>query len=85
MSLLSPSLLLILILSLIYGTLFHLWRGRTWGDLGLFLLVALVGMLVAQPLGTVLGLNILKIGSTYLLEGTVLAWLLMLAVAWLKG
>lgn len=85
MSLLSPSLLLILILSLVYGALFHLWRGRTWGDLGLFLLVALVGMLIAQPLGTVLGLNILKIGSTYLLEGTVLAWLLMLAVAWLKG
>jgi len=85
MTLLSPSLLLILILALIYGTVFHLWRGRGWDDLAISLVVALVGLLLAQPIGAALGLNILKIGVTYFLEGTVLAWLLMFAVNLLKG
>ena len=40
-----------------------------------------LGLLV----GPFLGIDLLKMGQVYLLEGTILAWILMLAVAWLKG
>jgi len=85
MTILSPSLALMLVLAILYGTVFHLWRGRTWRDLALYLLLALSGMLIAQPLGAALGLNILRIGPTYFFEGTLLSGFLMLAAAWLKG
>lgn len=85
MTILSPSLALMLVLAILYGAVFHLWRGRTWGDLAVFLFLAIVGMLAAQPLGAALGLNILRIGPTYFFEGTLLSWFLMLAAAWLKG
>lgn len=81
----SPSLVLILLLAIIYGALFHLWKGRSWRDLALFIVVAIIGMGLGQLLGPVLGLNLARMGPTYLLEGTVLAWLFMLAAAWQKG
>ncbi|MCO6453440.1 MAG: hypothetical protein J5I90_21845 [Caldilineales bacterium] len=81
----NPAVIFILILTLIYGTLFHIVRGRGWVDLLLSLVMALVGMILGQIIGTLLGLNLLRIGQVYVLEGTILAWLLMLAAAWLKG
>jgi len=85
MALFSPSLALMLVFAILYGAGFHVFQGRTWRDLGLFLFVSIAGMLLAQPLGAALGLNILRIGPTYFFEGTVLSWFLMLAAAWLKG
>lgn len=81
----SPTLVLILLIAVAYGALFHLWKGRSWGDLGLFILAAVIGMGLGQLLGPALGLNLARVGQIYLLEGTVLAWLLMLAAAWQKG
>ena len=84
MSLFSPSLLLILLFSLVYGAAFHLWRGRGWRDLAIYLATALVGMVLGQVAGKWLGLNILKIGVTYVFEGSLLAWLLMFAMLLLR-
>jgi len=80
-----PALAIILLLSIIYGALFHLWRGRTWQDLALSIFVAVIGMALGLLAGPFLGFDLLKMGQVYLLEGTILAWVLMLAVAWLKG
>lgn len=80
-----PALAIILLLSLIYGTLFHLWRGQTWQDLALSIFAAVIGLAVGLLVGPFLGFDLLKMGQVYLLEGTILAWALMLAVAWLKG
>ncbi|NOX63438.1 MAG: hypothetical protein GXP42_16050 [Chloroflexi bacterium] len=83
--LLSPTVALIVLLAFVYAALFHLWKGRTLGDLLLALLMALIGLTLGQLAGRVLGLNVLRMGQAYLLEGTALAWALMLAAAWLKG
>lgn len=83
--LLSPTVGLVVLLAFVYAALFHLWRGRALGDLLLSLLMALIGLALGQAVGRVLGLNLLRLGQTYILEGTVLAWGLMLAAAWLKG
>ena len=80
-----PALAIILLLSIIYGSLFHLWRGRTWQDLAISIFAAVIGMASGLLVGPFLGFDLLKMGQVYLLEGTILAWMLMLAVAWLKG
>ena len=80
-----PGALIIALLTIIYAAVFHLWKGRKWSDLAVYLVAALVGMVLGQLLGPLLGLNLLRLGQVYLLEGTVLAWLFMFAVAWVKG
>ena len=80
-----PALAIILLLSIIYGTLFHLWRGKTWQDLALSIFAAVIGIAAGLLVGPFLGFDLLKMGQIYLLEGTILAWALMLAVDWLKG
>ncbi len=80
-----PALAIILLFSLIYGALFHLWKGKTWQDLILSIFAAAIGMALGLLVGPFLGFDLLKMGQVYLLEGTILAWVLMLAVAWLKG
>lgn len=80
-----PALAIILLLSIIYGALFHLWRGETWRDFAISVFTAVIGMALGLLLGPFLGFDLLKMGQVYILEGTILAWMLMLAVAWLKG
>jgi ABC-type nitrate/sulfonate/bicarbonate transport system permease component len=80
-----PALAIILLLSLIYGALFHLWKGSTWQDFVISIFAATIGMALGLLIGPFLGFGLLKMGQVYLLEGTILAWGLMLAVAWLKG
>jgi len=79
-----PAVIIILILSILYGALFHLWKGKTWRDVGLFILVALAGFIVGQLLGVFLQLDFLKLGQVHIIEGTLFAWLLMLAFVWLR-
>ena len=85
MGLISPALALVVLLCLIYAGLFHLWRGRAWLDLGVSILSALLGFAVGQAIGYFVGLNLLVVGQIYVLEGTLMSWLAMLAVAWLRG
>lgn len=80
-----PSLLLMLVISVLYGALFYLWKGKTWSDLLLFMLVAMIGLLLGQIIAYLLGLDVARLGQLHLIEGTIFAWLLMLAIAWLKG
>jgi len=69
--LLAPALLLTVLVVLIYTTLFHLWRGRTLKDLGIYFLAAFLGFLVGQVVGLITPWKTLVIGQVNLLEGTV--------------
>ncbi|NUQ39604.1 MAG: hypothetical protein HUU23_17830 [Caldilineales bacterium] len=82
---LSPMLLLLALLGLIYAAIFHFWRGKGWGDLALTLLAAGLGMALGQMAGAFFDLDLPRIGQTRVVEGSVAAWLLMFAAAWLKG
>lgn len=74
-SLIAPSLLLSILMSVGYGALFHLWRGRTFRDLILFIIVAVVGFGVGQLAGTLIRTPLLQVGEVHMLEATVGAWL----------
>jgi len=82
---LLPAIAIMFVLSVLYGALFHLWKGDNWRDLGAYILLALLGFLVGQLIGTVLQLSVLKLGQVHLIAGSLFAWLLMFAFAWLKG
>lgn len=79
-SILSPSLVLSLVLSVGIAAMFHLWRGRSLRDLLLFLLVAFVGFGVGQLVGTIIRTPLLQVGDVHLLEASIGAWL-ALAIA----
>lgn len=73
-SLIAPGLLLSLVLSVGYASLFHLWRGRTVRDLVLFLIVSLVGFGAGQLVGTLVRIPLLQVGEVHLLEASLGAW-----------
>lgn len=83
--LIPPAIVTTLVLSIIYGAIFHLLGGKDWRDLGLFILFAFIGFIIGQLIGVILQLDVLKLGQVHLIEGTIFAWLAMLAFAWLKG
>ena len=80
-----PAIIITLILPILYGTIFHLWKGKTWRDMASYILVAWAGFIIGQISGVFLQLDVLKLGQVHVIEGTLFAWLLMLAFAWLKG
>jgi hypothetical protein len=80
-----PVIAILLILSVVYGSIFHLIKGKGWRDLGVFILVAFLGFTMGQLIGVLLQLDVLKLGQVHLVEGTIFAWLLMLAFVWLRG
>ena len=69
--LLSPGLWLSVGLVLIYSLLFSAWRWGGWRQLGRDVLAGLVGFAMGQLVGTVGGLNWLRIGQVQLFLGTV--------------
>lgn len=70
-SFVAPSLLLSLLLSIAYASLFHLWRGRSLRDYVVFLFAALAGFGAGQLLGALIRLPMLQIGEIHLIEATV--------------
>jgi len=70
----SPSVLLGVLLSVGYASVFHLWGGRSLRDLGVFLIVALVGFGVGQVIGIFTDIGLLRIGPVHALEATIVAW-----------
>jgi uncharacterized membrane protein YeaQ/YmgE (transglycosylase-associated protein family) len=67
----TPTLLLGLIISTLYGALFHLWRGGNAGRLLLYLLLSWVGFWVGQILGNLINLSFDTIGQLHIGMATV--------------
>ena len=79
-----PYLLLSLILGGIYGTIFHLWRGKSVKDLVIYLITGIIGFIIGQALGNLLGLRIFLIGPLHIIEATVISWASLFVAQWLK-
>ena len=79
-----PYILLSLMLGSLYGTLFHLWRGKTSRDLIIYLVTGNVGFWLGQALGDLISSELFLIGPLHILEATALAWISLFVVRWLK-
>jgi uncharacterized membrane protein YeaQ/YmgE (transglycosylase-associated protein family) len=79
-----PTLLLGIILSTLYGALFHLWRGGSAGRLLLYLLLAWIGFWLGQLIGNLFNVSFDMLGQLHLLFAT-LGSLIFLAIGyWLS-
>jgi uncharacterized membrane protein YeaQ/YmgE (transglycosylase-associated protein family) len=79
-----PTLFLGLILSTLYGALFHLWRGGNAGRLLLYLILAWVGFWLGQLIGNYLKLSFDTLGQLHIVFAT-LGSLIFLAIGyWLS-
>jgi uncharacterized membrane protein YeaQ/YmgE (transglycosylase-associated protein family) len=79
-----PALFLGLILSTLYGALFHLWRGGNAGRLLLYLLLSWIGFWLGQLVGSLLNIPFDLIGQLHILTST-LGSLVFLAIGyWLS-
>ena len=82
--LVTPASVLSIVVASLYGGLFHLMRGEKLADFVLYWLTALVGFGLGQVLGNNLHLDILMIGQVHILEASVLCWLGLIVVKWLR-
>jgi len=79
-----PYLLLSILLGATYGTLFHLWQGKTMRDFAIYFLTGIIGFGIGQALGSLLGLDIFLVGSIHIVEATVVCWACLFLIRWLK-
>ncbi len=78
--LIPPAWALGALLSSIYATVFHLWRGESLGDLVRFWIAAWIGFAVGQWGSQWLGLIWLQIGPLHVIGASLGAWLALLIV-----
>jgi uncharacterized membrane protein YeaQ/YmgE (transglycosylase-associated protein family) len=79
-----PTLFLGLLLSTLYGALFHLWRGGNAGRLLLYLVLAWIGFWLGQLIGNYLNLSFDALGQLHIVIAT-LGSLIFLAIGyWLS-
>ena len=80
----SPALLLSVLIASIYGALFHLWRGRTFRELPLYLIASGLGFALGQLAGNLFGLDIFAIGPIHIIEASLGSWVMLFIAKWLK-
>ena len=79
-----PYLLLSFLLGGIYGALFHFWQGKTIRDLIIYFLTGIIGFGLGQALGNLLGLDVFLIGPVHIVEASVVSWLGLFLMKWVK-
>ena len=80
----SPPVVLSLVVASLYGGLFHLVWGQSWGEFVLYWITSIVGFGLGQAIGNVIGLNIMMVGQVHLLEATLACWAGLFVAKWLK-
>ena len=80
----SPALLLSVLIASIYGALFHVWRGRSFRELPLYLIASGLGFALGQLVGNLIGLDIFVIGPIHIIEATLGSWAMLFIARWLK-
>ena len=76
----APALLLGVLFSIGYASLLHLWGGRSVRDLFIYCISALVGFGLGQLIGIYTRIPFLEVGELHLIEGTVTAWVALVAI-----
>ena len=79
-----PYILLSLLLGGIYGTLFHLWRGKSIRDLIIYFLAGIIGFGLGQWLANLLDFNFMLVGPVHIVEATIVSWLSLFVIQWLR-
>jgi hypothetical protein len=79
-----PVVLLAALLAGAYGAMFHMWRGRTFRELPLYLIAAVLGFGLGQAAGNMAKLDIFTIGSLHVIEASLGSWGLLFIARWLK-
>lgn len=82
--LLSPSLVFSLLLSSLYGAVFHFLCGKRWRDLGIYWAAAVVGFGLGQAIFGLLGFSVYMIGQVRVIESTIVSWGCLLVARWLN-
>lgn len=79
-----PALLLSLVLASLYATVFYLWQGRRLRDLLFFWLASVIGFASGHLVGVIWDFVPWTIGQAHVIEGTIVALLLLLIARWLR-
>ncbi len=79
-----PYLLLSFLLGATYGLLFYLWRGKSFQDLAIYFFAGIIGFVLGQALGNLIGLDFFLIGPLHVVEATIVSWANLFIVQWLK-
>jgi hypothetical protein len=57
-----PAIIFGIVLSTVYGTTFHFWKGGNLGRLFLYIIISWLGFLAGHMIGSVLGWNFASVG-----------------------
>lgn len=79
----SASLILGMLLSSLYGAVFHFWRGGSSGRLFLYLVLSWIGFLAGHYVATFLNINFGKVGELHVGIASIGSILLMAFGHWL--
>jgi hypothetical protein len=80
----TPSILLGLLISTLYGAAFHLWRGGGAGRLLLYLILSWVGFWAGQILSSFMDWSFFSLGQLHLGVATISSLLFLLVGQWLS-
>jgi uncharacterized membrane protein YeaQ/YmgE (transglycosylase-associated protein family) len=73
-----------MLLSSLYGTLFHLVRGGGFGRLLLYIILAWVGFWAGQALASFLGWTFISVGPLHLAMATLFSLIFLVVGYWLS-
>ena len=79
-----PALFLGLILSTLYGGLFHLWRGGNAGRLILYIILAWIGFWLGQLIGTLADVSFDTLGQLHLVVASLGSIIFLIVGYWLS-
>ena len=79
-----PTIVLGLILSTLYGAIFHLWRGGNAGRLLLYLILAWIGFWLGQFLANLLDFEFDLLGQLHILVATLGSLVILAFGYWLS-
>src|SRR4030042_4441672 len=79
-----PTLFLGLILSTLYGALFHLWRGGNAGRLILYILLSWIGFWLGQLVGNLINVSFDTLGQLHLVSASLGSIVFLVVGYWLS-